>query len=66
MTKFKKYQVLILIVCFILTQGCMKAKQNVIEEIAPAIMMYITKDEQENITVTTIVPPVKKRKKELY
>jgi spore germination protein len=52
----------IILLCLILS-ACMNPGDNILEEIAPAILYYFDEGEEKKLRVTTMVPPVKKEKR---
>lgn len=59
----RKKHFLILLLPFILTLTSCNGGENTIEEIAPSILYYFEKGENEKYKVTTMVPPIKKEKR---
>lgn len=67
MSFLKRYFIFTMIVCLFLT-GCTKHRipnKNYIENIAPSVLFYIRPTDDDNIEVTTIVPPIKKEERKI-
>lgn len=64
----KRYLIFTMLVCLLLT-GCKKHRipnENYIENIAPSVLFHIRPaDDNDNIEVITIVPPIKKEERKI-
>lgn len=56
-----------LLLLFLITSGCSSfaVKSNMVEEISPVIMLYLDQNKDDQMQISTIVPPLKKEKKSI-
>lgn len=57
----------ILLLIFLMMSGCssLTAKSNTVEEITPIILLYLDQQQNGQLRISTIIPPLKKEKKNL-